>query len=83
MGGKRGLERAKSAERGDGCVINGRRQRLLQEEKTPGKKQSKGMKKKKNGRRRQFVSSVEVELCEKLWRESWREVIKGQSCAVT
>lgn len=47
MGGKRGLERAKSAERGDGCVINGRRQRLLQEEKTPGKKQSKGMKKKK------------------------------------
>lgn len=49
MGGKRGLERAKSAERGDGCVINGRRQRLLQEEKTPGKKQSKGMKKKKLG----------------------------------
>lgn len=38
------------------------------------------MKKKKNGRRRQFVSSAEVELCEKLWRESWREVIKGQSC---
>lgn len=36
--------------------------------------------KKKNGRRRQFVSSAEVELCEKLWRESWREVIKGQSC---